>query len=239
MSIVPEPYFWVLVVCAVLASAGVSAARLARQRRRVQALRERIASFRLRLVARTGEGRAAIQGRARPLELLRAPLSGAAVIGFRVKVEHLGRSRRSRWTTLVDVSEVAPFEVEDSTGRALVRPTESQLLLELETIKESGFFTSAPPELEELLQRHGETSRGFVLQKKLRWSEYLLEPGEQVFACGKARREPDPGAEGGGFREAPTRLVLEAPEEGPMLIADRLPGRLLRALEHADLPPEP
>jgi hypothetical protein len=144
----------------------------------IRRLKERIESFPWQAIATAREGRIAVQGVARAGELLRAPLSGREVIGFRVKVEQYSKDRRSHWQTLVDMSEVNAFQVQDSTGIASVQPVFSSLILALESMETNGMFTSAPPQLEELLNRHGETARGWVFEKKLiadslRWD--LLE----------------------------------------------------------------
>jgi hypothetical protein len=229
----------ILFICCIAAGmATVFGYRLYARAQRVRRLRERIESFPWQAIATAREGRAAVQGVARAGELLRAPLSGREVIGFRVKVEHQDSSNRNaRWLTLVDISEVNAFQVQDSTGTAWVEPSFSSLILALESQGRNGMFSSAPPELEQLLNKHGETTRGWIFEKALRWSEYLLEPGERVYVGGHARREIDHALATAGYRDTPTRLVINSPDDGPMIISDSLRRDLIESLGmSSDLP---
>ena len=59
--------------------------------------------------------------------------------------------------------------------------------------------------------------------RTLRYREAVFEEGEEVAVLGRARWEmdPDPKAEGSGYRGGAKRLVIEAPEtEGPLLASD-------------------
>jgi hypothetical protein len=214
-----EPIF---VIAAFGVTAGLIAWALIARHRRLARIRGKLAAITVVPVGRATEGRLGVEGRARALETRLAPFSGRAVIGFRVTVE---QENDDSWTTLLDVSEVGDFEVEDEAGHALVRAACGHLLLKEESRSRNGLLTSAPPAVEELLQRHGQSSRGWVFEKSLRWTEYLLEAGERVFVYGQVRRET------GGLRQPARPLVIEAPLDGqPMVIADQLRDELLRAL---------
>jgi hypothetical protein len=214
-----------IITLVVVVAAGLITWALIAQRRRLARIRGKLADIKVVPVGRATEGRLGIEGRARALETRPAPFSGRPVIGFRVKVE---QEDDDGWSTLLDVSELGDFEVEDPTGRALIKAAHGHLLLQEEGRWKNGLITSVPPAVEKLLQRHGQSSRGWVFEKTLRWTEYLLEAGERVFVYGEVRREPGSQA---GFRQPAQALVIEAPLDGqPMVIADQLRADLLRAL---------
>ena len=59
--------------------------------------------------------------------------------------------------------------------------------------------------------RWGEKSRWWVFNRSLVYRESVFEPGASVVVGGMGRREPDPdaAAAGEGYRDRPTRLVIE------------------------------
>jgi hypothetical protein len=205
---------------------------------RLQRLQQSLEAYPIVSIRQAGEGPLAVEGRALALETMVAPFSAKTVIGFRVKVEQArSDGEGTTWETLVDLSELQDFEVEDGTGRALVRAVDYELLLDREERQTNGILTSVPDAVEAFLRHHGETSHGWIFNKSLRWAEYLLEPGEAVFVTGRGRRELDPRQEVDNLRQAPTRLVVDPPSDGPIVVADRLREELLRGLSLGDLPP--
>jgi hypothetical protein len=204
---------------------------------RLSRLRRQLESYEVSLVRDVREGRVAVEGAARPAEaLLHAPFSGREVIGFRVKVEQAQqKGDEYGWRTLVDECHVREFEVEDPTGRALIHPVKYQLILRRTSRQADGLFRMAPPEVLDLLRRRLQSVQRW---NRLRWSEFLLEPGENVLACGGARRELDARQEVRSYREAPTRVIIAAPSRGTLLIADQHHRELIGSLsEETDLPP--
>lgn len=152
-------------------------------------------------------------------ELLRAPLTGRACAFFDVRVEELvSRGKSTSWIERINEMGSQPFVLEDESGRALVETKRFVCAVVRDTNLRSGTFHDAQPEMEALLGRHGQESTNTLgLNRSLRYTEGVLEPGERVTVLGRARWEDDPegtavdGARGGYRTSAKRRrLVIEA-----------------------------
>lgn len=157
---------------------------------------------------------------------LSAPLSGRPCAVWRVVVEERVRSgKNSYWRTLVDESEAVEFRILDGTGKAIVKATHVQAVLDRDMEASSGMFNDAGPALEEFLAERGHSSKGWVFNKTMRYREGVLEPGESVCVVGVGTWESDPEerAVADGYRTAsqPKRLIVDAPADGPLLLSDQ------------------
>jgi len=154
-----------------------------------------------------------------------APLSKRPCAHFGLKIERReSTGNTSYWKTIVNESESQPFWLVDPSGRALIEAIVPNVVLNLDAHRTSGTFNEATPDLDALLARHGHSSRGWVFNKNIRYTEGVLEAGEIVAVVGlcKLETDPDPQAEGGGYRERPMRLVVRATDQGELLITDEL-----------------
>jgi hypothetical protein len=219
-----------------LAAAAIIAVAAIVGARRLRRLRKRLRGIPRVRVADAPDGAiVALEGVARSLATRAAPLSGAMVIGYRAVIWE--RSEQSD-RVLVDVSDAGDFELEDASGRALVRGDAAQLAFVRDYRKTNGLLSGAPPEVQALLEAHNEPLRSLWMERPLAWAEHFLEEGEPVFVVGRARREiyHGGGAET-GYREAPTRVVIEPPPGGCVFVADRLRDDFLRQARDSELPP--
>jgi hypothetical protein len=157
---------------------------------------------------------------------LRAPLSGRTCALYDVVVFVHGEVDK----VLIQERRACDFLVDDGTGTALVRAgavdqgspgSKLELAIVQDGRYESGIFNDATPELERFLSIYGEKSKGLLLNRKLSYREGVFVAGEHVVVYGQARREPDPdaAADGGSYRERPTRLVIE-PLAGTIHLSD-------------------
>lgn len=168
-----------------------------------------------------------IAGRASPeTEPMSAPLSGRSCVCWKVLVEEYRSQGTSGgyWKTLIEDYDSKPFFVEDRTGRAIVKEPVADLLLVHDGQFNSGTLNDASPALEAFLSSHGESSTGILFNRRLRYSEGAVEPGEVVVVVGVGQWEldPDPSASaaGTGYREAPRRLVVGCLEDGRLIVSD-------------------
>jgi len=190
---------------------------------------------RARLIARTAalevnrldDGPAKVRGHAVALSgALTAPLSGQACIYYRFRAEeqrrHAGpHGGGAYWKTVVDDAQSVPCGVDDGTGIAAVRLDEAELILARDREARSGFWNSAPPELEAMLrQRYGRSSQGWIFNKTMRYSETLIEEGDNLLVVGTAEATP-----GGNWQ-----LVRG---EGPLIVTDRGERSLLSSYRTA------
>ena len=160
-------------------------------------------------------------------EPLSAPLSGRACACWTVTVEqHVSRGKSSYWKLLVKESEAADFFLTDGTGKAIVRTSHTQALLEGDGRGGSGILSEPSEALTEFLAQRGHDTKGWFFNKRIRYREGVAEPGETVAVVGTGRWERDPDEEasaGEGYREArmPKRLVMGPPADGkPLMLSD-------------------
>jgi len=135
-------------------------------------------------------------------ETVRAPFSGRTCAVYEVEVHE---RRGKHWRLVVRERFAKDFFVEDASGRALVRAPVTRVRVVQDAHARSGPWTDATPEQEKFLERFGQTPKGFLLKRTLRYREGVMEAGEKVAVCGYARRE------GGGVviaERMPTPLIV-------------------------------
>ncbi len=169
---------------------------------------------------------ARVVGKAEVAAPVQAPLTGRSCAYWRVLVQqYRHRGRSGRWETLVDEHDGVDFIVDDGSARALIETAYVQPVLDRDADFSSGMFKEPTPELARFLEERGHSTQGLLFNKRLRYREGVVEHGEHVTAVGVGRWERDPDAAaqaGAGYRSAelPERLVLHAPEQGPLLLSD-------------------
>jgi hypothetical protein len=158
-------------------------------------------------------------------ETLRAPFTGRPCVAYVAEVdEYVSRGKSHRWESRIHEVRHLPFVVDDGTGRALVDPGQAKLLVEIDTTTRSGAFDDATEVERAFLDRHGMNSKGWFFNRRLRYREGVIEPGERVAVLGRGVREPDPDAVASvtGYRDAlPTRVRMSGSPEHPLLVSDQ------------------
>ncbi len=158
-------------------------------------------------------------------EPLTAPLSGLRCAHYELTIQEWRSSGRSgRWDTIVQQAASQDFLLRDGSGTALVRPASAEVAVHKDEHHTSGPLNDATPELENLLERHGQKSTGTLgFNRKLRYDEGVLEAGEHAAICGCAMLWR-PGAAGGAEQDVSggqvIRLLFEQRVETPLYISD-------------------
>lgn len=165
-----------------------------------------------------------IAGRVKcPGEPLHAPLSGRPCVYYEVVVEaHRAGGRTGVWRELIRESKARDFVIEDEAGVAWVVMRGAEVAVVKEAHHRAGTLEDPTPELEAFLVKHGTPSKGFIHDRKYRYLESVVEPGEEVMICGFGAREPDPDPAQvtGGYRDNALRLVLTGGHATPLYITD-------------------
>ncbi len=163
-------------------------------------------------------------GEVHPIDrVLEGPLTGRACVYYVATVEERrSNGRWGSWTTLITRREGAPFLLDDGSGRAIVDPDGAETALVSERRSRSGTFNDATPAEEAFLARHGHASKTWGLNRSIRYTEAVIEPGAIIAVLGSGVREPDPEAKPAeGYRSAPpTRLRLTSSRQHPLVISD-------------------
>ncbi|MBK8254204.1 MAG: hypothetical protein IPK82_16245 [Polyangiaceae bacterium] len=212
------PFIVFLVFLAVFATYSYWFSEAAKFRRTIRAAQKMA-------IAQAVEGQLIrVSGTIQPLEtVLTAPLSKKPCVFFETTVEEYKSSGKSgKWVEIIRETNACDFFIRDETGRALVNTSNMRVLPVKDHEQTSGTLNDASPELEGFLAKHGHKSTGWIFNKNLRYREGVFSPGERIAVLGFARREqdPDPMAAGSGYRDAPKRIVLEAPPNGELLASD-------------------
>ncbi|MDB4943020.1 MAG: hypothetical protein JWP97_2554 [Labilithrix sp.] len=154
-----------------------------------------------------------IKGRIVPSELgvIQTPFSGRLAVWTRVTVQELrSTGKSSYWHTLHTEADGRPFMIDDGSGQlARIMPAGANVVLERVNVASSGTFNDAQPHLEAFLAMRGLKSTSWLgFNKRMRYEEELLAPGDPVYALGPSRRDPGPPVND-GYRMVPgTQLVM-------------------------------
>ncbi len=151
----------------------------------------------------------------RDSELLVSPISGQTCVYYRALVTRGGEPP----ILIMSEERRTAFGLVDGTGRAVIDPAGA--ILEL-VERRTGIALTPRPELVEELRAHHLRERS----GRLRFSERVIGPGDQVAITGHALREPDPDPTraGANYREgATTRLRLSGSARVPLVVRD-VPG---------------
>jgi hypothetical protein len=165
-----------------------------------------------------------VVGQAHPVgQTLVGPLTGRPCLYYIAIVEqHVSTGRSSYWKQIIKEEMGVAFQVVDSSGRAIVDPRGAEVVLTFDGTSKSGTFSDADPVQEAFLQRHGQSSKGWVFNKGLRYKEAMIEINETVAILGSGIREPDPMmAPAQDYRSGPpTLLRLTSSPKFPLVISD-------------------
>src|SRR6478736_3975013 len=204
------------------------------------ARRKRVLATATSPISQAMGGPVEIKGNIVPSEkgLVEAPLSGRQAVWTRVTVtEFHGSSANSGGSSTV-LNEVngRPFFVDDSSGEvARIIPDGANVVLDQQSVGNSGQFHDPPPGFEEFLNMRGLSSKGFFgFNKTMSFYEELLTPGDALYARGLSRREQGrPDSEGSGTASLGQLVMYAATGAGGELILTnktekQLASRLLR-----------
>ncbi len=205
------------------------------------ARRKRILATATSPISQAMGGPVEIKGNIVPSEkgLVEAPLSGRQAVWTRVTVEQYrsGSDGNSGGSSII-LNEVngRPFFVDDNSGEvARIIPDDANVVLDQQSIGNSGQFHDPPPGFEEFLGMRGLSSKGFFgFNKTMSFYEELLTPGDALYARGPSRREPGrPDNAGSGAAPLGQLVMYAATGTGGELILTnktekQLASRLLR-----------
>jgi hypothetical protein len=114
-----------------------------------------------------------------------SPMKRTRCVYYRIRVlKRVKRSKGHSWVVLVDDSDHRRCLLEDGSGVVELNLRTADVDLDPASHQESGFMNEATADMEALLRRHGESSKGVLLTKTLKYEEMVLQEGDQVYALG-------------------------------------------------------
>lgn len=157
-------------------------------------------------------------------EPLIAPFSKRKCVAYFIKIEQKKSSGKSSyWKTLVKQEDIQDFFIKKGDEVVMVRPTRTPknydgFLVEDKTVS-SGTFNDPTPEFESLLRRYNIDSTSlFGFNKKLRYSEHIIEVGEEITVAGIAKwKEVKDLVEGYQYSRI---AALESSDKQKLIITD-------------------
>lgn len=142
--------------------------------------------------------------------VLEAPLSRRASVYYLATVDQ--ETGRNHWREVAREERYVEFAIDDGTGRIPVIMSVPRVAVIRDHHTRSGSFDDASEVEEAFLHRHGLKSTNLIgLNIAIRYDEGTIEPGEEVTALGLVRSE---------VRDGQRVLVLDAPDDGPLLLSD-------------------
>ena len=125
-------------------------------------------------------------------KLLKGPLSKKDCVYYRYVVEEYRSSgKHSRWVTVKAGNSGSLFFLKDNTGAVLVNPESATLNISSDFVFESGLGKDPPAAVKEFLAEQNIRFEGFLgINKKMRFTEYLLAPADKVYIMGTAADNP-------------------------------------------------
>ncbi|WAS92109.1 GIDE domain-containing protein [Nannocystis punicea] len=142
--------------------------------------------------------------------VLGAPLSNRASVYYVATVDQ--ETGRNHWREVAREERYVEFAIDDGTGRVQVVMSVPRVAVVRDHHTRSGTFDDASEVEEAFLRRHGLKSTNLIgLNMGIRYDEGTIEPGEEVTVLGLVRAE---------IRDGKRVLVLDAPDDGPLLLSD-------------------
>lgn len=153
---------------------------------------------------------------------LKAPLTGRRCAYYVAIVEQFDGEG---WSRIIQEVQGVPFLLEDESGIALVLAEEARAALVLDVHSSSGSHAEVTRVERAFLRRHGKRKALAASPpgRRLRFSEAVLQAGEQVAVLGLCVEEPNPesvAAPIGGYRALATRMRVYGSPEFPLRISN-------------------
>lgn len=163
-------------------------------------------------------------------EPLTAPFSKRKCVFFRIKIEQRKSSgKSSHWSTVLKEERIQDFFIDKNGTSVMVQPSQNlknykaHLVVDKQT--SSGTFKDPSPEFLRLLKEYNIKSMGFFgFNKQLRYTEAIVEIGEEITVAGTAKwKDLNESVAGYDYSNI---LALESTSEQKLIITD-LPRRQL------------
>ncbi len=135
-------------------------------------------------------------------EQLTSPFSEKPCVYYQFKVEQKKSSgKNSHYVSIIDDKKFKKFGVDDGTGIAIIDLNNADIQIKIDKKDTSGFFNNADENQVRALNKYSQTSKGFLFEKTLRYTEKYLEVGDEVYVLGEVtgREQSKPVFKNGKF----------------------------------------
>jgi len=153
-------------------------------------------------------------------EPLIAPLSGRKCAHYYIHVQqHVSSGKSGHWKTLIEEEVSNTFVIRDGDKCAIIREQNIKSYIVEDKTYASGFMNNPTENLVVYLKKHShESETYFGFNKKIRYHEGILEPGEQTAVLGKGtwKRAQEIGLPEHYYEV----LVITANDKGKLYLSD-------------------
>lgn len=137
-----------------------------------------------------------------------APLTGRACVSYETQVVRAVGLGLDPWDLKFQVvleKRCVPFLIDDGTGSVVVDTAHAELLLGTDVDRWSSERDADAPAENAFLARFGQRRRGLLFEKRLHFTESIIEVGERIAVMGVPVHGPDPSTSSDSpYREYPT-----------------------------------
>ncbi|KYK23797.1 hypothetical protein AYK24_00765 [Thermoplasmatales archaeon SG8-52-4] len=136
-----------------------------------------------------------IFGRVVPIEynILKSPFSDKDCVYYKYRVEELRSSgKNTHWVTVDKGERHSLFNLEDETGSVLINPKGAKIDIPIDNKYNSSLGTDPPEAAKRFLASRNIRWEGFIfgINKTMRYSEYFIAPGDNLYIIGTADDNP-------------------------------------------------
>jgi len=199
----------------------------------VSALRQMVRQKTVQPLHDVTRGRVTVRGAVKhATAVLKAPLSGDPVVGYRVIVER--RDGPNYWSQVVDQTQVVDFKLEEDGAVAIVEGHRAMLVLSQAVTEKRTSDNVIPQLVQDLLNSFCQVAPEPHQAYRFRWIELTLVEGERVYVTGKAFVTPaSDGCQRSGsgvYRSTPTELRICSSDGRSVVVSDQDNKGVLRLL---------
>lgn len=134
-----------------------------------------------------------LTGKTKKEKPLRSPFTGADCVLYRFTVERYEKSGKSgRWVTVAKGDSFhSSFGLNDNSGCISIFPKDAELILPVDYEFTSGWFKSIPSNLVGFMENNGISYKTFLGNYQMRFREWYIAEGEDVYVLGTANKAND------------------------------------------------
>jgi len=119
-------------------------------------------------------------------EQLISPFSEKPCVYYQFLVEQQKSSgKSSHYVSIINDKKFQKFGVDDGTGIAIINLENADIQIKTDKKDSSGFFNKADENEVRALNKYSQSSKGFLFEKTLRYTEKFLEVGDEVYVLGE------------------------------------------------------
>jgi len=153
-------------------------------------------------------------------KILKSPLTNKDCVYYKYNIDEYKKQGKSHsWVTIRQGKQISNFYLKDDTGSVLVNPERAKIDVPEDYSVESGMGKDPPTNVLNFLKENNISFEGFFgLNRKMRFIEYYIAPGDKLFILGTAGENPNL-AEGTAKKSADDIMIQKS--RGLYYISDK------------------